>query len=244
MLSLNTEKLLKQRYYKPNENWEKLVKRNVDNITDKDHELYYQLIGDRVFLPNSPSLVNAGTKTGGLFACFTVGPSEDTLEASFNALTDIAMVAKKGGGCGFTGSLLRPKNSPVAGSAHGYAYGPNGMAEMISYAMDKITQAGFRKMALMYTLSAEHPDIEEFINLKQTVNESACANFNQSVFVKDSWMNRALSQPGSYEEYLFNKIASHAWNNGEPGKLFEDAINDCPYKETGQYIYTTNPCLT
>lgn len=242
MLTVNTEKLLKQRYYKPGETWETLVKRNVDNITDKNHELYYKLIGDRVFLPNSPSLVNAGTRTGGLFACFTVGPSEDTLEATFDALKDIALVAKKGGGCGFTGSLLRPKNSPVAGSAHGYAYGPNGMAEMISYAMDKITQAGFRKMALMYTLSAEHPDIESFIDLKQTVNESACANFNQSVFATDAWLNRALSHPGSYEEHLFNKIAAHAWNNGEPGLLFEDTINDCPYKETGQYIYTTNPC--
>lgn len=242
MLSANTEKLLKQRYYKQGENWETLVKRNVDNITDKNHELYYDLIGNRVFLPNSPSLVNAGTKTGGLFACFTVGPDEDTLEATFEALKDIALVAKKGGGCGFTGSHLRPKNSPVAGSAHGYAYGPNGMAEMISYAMAKITQAGFRSMALMYTLSAEHPDIEAFIDLKQTVNEKECANFNQSVFAKDSWLNRALSQPGSYEEHLFNKIAQHAYNNGEPGLLFEDTINDCPYRETGQYIYTTNPC--
>lgn len=240
--SINAEKLLKQRYYKPRETWEGLVKRNVDTITDKNHDIYYELIGNRVFLPNSPSLVNAGTKTGGLFACFTVGPTEDTLEATFNALTDIAMVAKKGGGCGFTGSHLRPKNSPVAGSAHGYAYGPNGMAEMISFAMDKITQAGFRKMALMYTLSAEHPDIEEFINLKQTTNEKACANFNQSVFATNSWLNRALSRPGSYEDYLFNKIASHAWNNGEPGLLFEDTINDCPYKATGQYIDTTNPC--
>lgn len=242
MLSTNTEKLLKQRYYKPGETWEALVKRNVDNIADRDKDIYYDLLFNRVFLPNSPSLVNAGTKTGGLFACFTVGPEEDTLEATFHTLSDIALVAKRGGGCGFTGSFLRPKNSPVAGSAHGYAYGPNGMAEMISYAMDKITQAGFRKMALMYTLSAEHPDIEAFIDLKQTANEQACANFNQSVFVKDAWIKRALFHPGSYEDHLLNKIALHAWNNGEPGTLFEDAINDCPYKETGQYINTTNPC--
>lgn len=243
MLTANTEKLLKQRYYKPGETWEGLVKRNVDNITDKNHDLYYELIGNRVFLPNSPSLVNAGTKTGGLHACYVVGPEEDTLEATFQALQDIALVAKKGGGCGFTGTPIRPKGSPVAGSAHGYAYGPNGMAEMISYAMDKITQAGFRRMALFYSLSAEHPDVEDFINLKQTGNEAACYNFNQSVFVKDNWLNRALSHPGSYEEHLLNKIAQHAHNNGEPGLVFEDTVNTyTPYKYSNQYIYTCNPC--
>lgn len=245
MLSQNTEKLLKQRYYLLGETWEQLVDRNVHHIIGGDltkAQIYRELIGNRVFLPNSPSLVNAGRKTGGLFACFTVGPTEDTLEASFNTLTDIALVAKKGGGAGFTGSFLRPKNSPVAGSAHGYAYGPNGMAEMISFAMDKITQSGFRKMALMYTLSAEHADIESFIHLKQTGNELACYNFNQSVFAKDEWMNRALAHPDGYEAQLLNKIAQHAWQNGEPGLLFEDTINDCQYKQTGQYIYTTNPC--
>lgn len=243
MLSQNAEKLLQQRYYLNGENWEGLVKRNVDYITDQHHLKYYQLIGDRVFLPNSPSLVNAGKRSGGLFACFTVGPNEDTLESGFEALKDIAMVAKKGGGCGFTGSFMRAKNSPVAGSTHGYAYGPNRFAKMVSYAMDAITQSGFRNMALMYTLSAEHPDIEDFIHLKQTESESECYNFNQSIFVRDDWMNRALVHPGSKEDHLLNLIAKHAHNNGEPGLLFEDRINNSPYSETGQYIYTTNPCL-
>lgn len=242
MLSQNAENLLKQRYYLPGETWEGLVKRNVDHIADKHHAKFYDLIGNRVFLPNSPSLVNAGKKNGGLFACFTVGPNEDTLEGGFEALKHIAMVAKKGGGCGFTGSFLRPKNSPVNGSAHGYAYGPNRFAKMVSYAMDAITQSGFRKMALMYTLSAEHPDIEEFIYLKQTGIETDLYNFNQSVFVTDDWMNRALTHQGSNEEHLLNLMAKHMWNNGEPGVLFEDQINDSPYKQTGQYIYTTNPC--
>ncbi len=242
MLSQNAENLLKQRYYMPGETWEDLVKRNVNHIADKWHDKFYQLIGDRVFLPNSPSLVNAGKRNGGLFACFTVGPEEDTLEAGFNALTEIALIAKKGGGCGFTGSFLRPKNSPVAGSAHGYAYGPNRFAKLISYGMDAITQSGFRKMALMYTLSAEHVDAEEFIYLKQTGDETACYNFNQSLFVKNDWMNRALSHPGSREEHLLDLVAKHTWTNGEPGLLFEDAINASPYAETGQRIYTTNPC--
>lgn len=243
MLSKNAMTLLKQRYLLEGETWEGLVKRNVDTITDKHHEKYYQLIGDRVFLPNSPSLANAGKKNGGLFGCFTSGIEEDTLESIFDSTRDIGMVAKLGGGCGFTGSLLRSKNSKVSGSAHGYAIGPNAVAESISFFMDKITQNGLRAMALMYTLSAEHPDIEEFIYLKQTGNELACFNFNQSVFVKDDWMQRALIHPGSTEEHLLNKIAQHAWNNGEPGTLFEDTINNSPYKETGQYIYTTNPSL-
>lgn len=242
MLSHNAEQLLQQRYYQKGENWQRLVKRNVDYIADFHKEKFYHLIGERIFLPNSPSLVNAGKKSGGLFACFTVGPNEDTLESGFEALKDIALVAKKGGGCGFTGSFMRAKNSPVAGSAHGYAYGPNRFAKMVSYAMDAITQSGFRKMALMYTLSAEHPDIEEFIHLKQTESESECYNFNQSIFVKDDWMNRALLHPGSKEDHLLNLIAKHAWSNGEPGLLFEDQINNSPYRETGQYIYTTNPC--
>lgn len=242
-LSFNAEKLLKQRYLLEGETWEGLVKRNVDTIADNHKEKFYQLIGDRVFLPNSPSLANAGTKNGGLQACYVVGIEEDTLESIFDSTRDIGMVAKKGGGCGFTGSLLRSKNAKVAGSAHGFAIGPNAVAESISFFMDKITQNGLRSMALFYSLSAEHPDIEEFIYLKQTGNERACYNFNQSVFVKNDWMNRALLHDGSKEAHLLDKIAQHAWNNGEPGLIFEDTVNhNTPYKETGQYIYTCNPC--
>lgn len=240
-------RLLEQRYLQPNEDWEKLVIRNINAIVKYDNVLasqMFDIIHNRVFLPASPTLVNAG-RNNGLFPCYTVGPTEDTLENSFNTLTDIALVAKKGGGCGFTGSILRAKNSPVAGSAHGYAYGPNRFAELVSYGMDAITQSGFRKMALMYTLSAEHPDIEEFIYLKQTESEAACYNFNQSVMAKDSFINKALIDPVSKEGKLFDLIAKHAWNNGEPGLLFETTINEnTPYSMSGQYIYTTNPCLT
>lgn len=244
-LSMAAQKLLAQRYLKNGEAWEGLVHRNIDIIIKDDPnfetEMFY-LIKDRVFLPASPCLVNAGYNNG-LFPCFTVGPTEDTLENSFNSLTEIALVAKKGGGCGFTGSILRAKNSPVNGSVHGYAYGPNRFAEMVSYAMDAITQSGFRKMALMYTLSAEHPDIEEFIHLKQSDSEAACYNFNQSVMMKDSFIRKALINPVSKQGKLFDLICKHAWNNGEPGVLFETTINeDTPYKFSGQYIQTTNPC--
>ena len=247
MLSPNAEKLLEQRYYKEGENWKKLVERNVGNIMVGDYSAklkdVYELMYSRVFLPNSPSLVNAGTNTSGLFACFTVGPEEDTLENSFDSLTDIALVAKKGGGCGFSGSVLRPKDSPVAGSAHGYAYGPNRFAKLVSFAMDAITQSGFRKMALMYTLDCEHPDIEEFIFLKQTEDDTDLYNFNQSVMASDVWMNKALSTQGGKEEKLFHTLAEHACNNGEPAFLFKDTINRfTPYKYSGQNIITTNPC--
>lgn len=245
-LSPNAQQLLKQRYYKHGETWDTLVDRVVHNVCTqaaKDSKKdIYDLILNRVFLPNSPTLVNAGTKTGGLFACFTVGPEEDTLEDSFNTLTDIALVAKKGGGAGFTGSLLRKKDSPVAGSAHGYAYGPNRFAKLVSFGMDAITQSGFRKMALMYTLDCEHPDAEEFLFLKQTEDDTDLYNFNQSLFASDAWMNKALSQQGSKEEHLFHLIAEHAWNNGEPALLFKDTINnDTPYKYSNQEILTTNP---
>ena len=229
MLSPNAKNLLKQRYLKDDETWGDLVDRNVNNILvneyEEKRESVRQLIKDRVFLPNSPSLVNAGTKTNGLMACFTVGPEEDTLEDSFNSLTDIALVAKRGGGCGFTGSFLRAKNTPVAGSTHGYAYGPNRFAKLVSFGMDAITQSGFRKMALMYTLDCEHPDIEDFIYLKQTEDDTDLYNFNQSVMVSDSWMNKAFSQQGSKEEKLFHTLAESSWNNGEPGLLFSDNIS-------------------
>lgn len=247
MLSQNAQNLINQRYTLfDGETWEEIVTRNMDHIIGKKGKLYdfmHFAMLERIFLPNSPCIVNAGKDKAGLFACFTVGPEEDTLEDSFNTLTDIALVAKRGGGCGFSGSILRPKNSPVAGSTHGYAYGPNRFAELVSYAMDAITQAGFRKMALMYTLSAEHPDIEDFLTLKQTGDETACYNFNQSVFMKDDYMRRALSNPGGVEDHLLDSVAKHAWANGEPGLLFEDTINKkSPYSYTGQKIVTTNPC--
>jgi ribonucleoside-diphosphate reductase alpha chain len=246
MLSQNVENLLQQRYYKPGENWEKLVNRVVEHVCAGelyDYKLLAKkLIYNRIFIPNSPCLVNSATKSNGLFACFVVGPTEDTLESGFNTLRDIAFIAKRGGGCGFTGSIMRPANSPVAGSAHGYSYGPNRFAELVSYAMDMMTQSGFRKMALMYTLDCEHPDIEDFINLKQTLNESSLYNFNQSVMMSDEWIRRALIG-NTNETRLFAKIVEHAWNNGEPGCLFSDTMNrDTPYKYSNQKIYATNPC--
>jgi ribonucleoside-diphosphate reductase alpha chain len=239
----NALKLLRQRYFvTESDTWEKLVNRLVDRVLPgntltipiKD-DLY-----NRVWLPNSPALANCGKKRFGAFACFVVGPTLDTLEAHLEALSDIAIVCRAGGGCGFTGSYIRPAGSPVAGSTHGYAYGPNKYARAVSDWAHMMTQSGFRRMALMYTLASEHPDVEAFIDLKKSGNEADLYNFNQSVFASDLFMARATQDSDSNEHRLLRKIARNAWLDGEPGLLFADTINRLtPYT---QYISATNPC--
>lgn len=245
-LSKDVQKLLDQRYLQPEEDWVGLVKRVVDHVCEGENQWYKQEVTEhltqRIWLPNSPCLVNSGTKTGGLFACFVVGPDEDSLEDHVTVLGDIAAVGKRGGGCGFTGSNIRPEGSKVAGSAHGYAYGPNNWALRVSDYLDMITQGGFRKMALMYTLRSDHPDLDKFIDLKQTANEKFAYNFNQSVMATDDWMNKAISGDNG-ERLQLLKLAKNAWNNGEPGLLFHTTINEnTPYKTCGCKIEATNPC--
>lgn len=263
-LSENVERLLKQRYYRNGETWYQLVERVVDHVCANEEEEFkeriFGLLFNRVFIPNSPCLVNAGKgKSPGLFACFTVGPLDDTLEAHYKTLGDIADVGKAGGGCGFTGSFIRSEGSPVAGSAHGFAYGPNNWAINVNNYLDMMTQGGFRKMALMYDLASWHPDIESFIDLKQTADESFASRFNQSVMADNEFMlaategrkyklktvpdsegrQRVVKEIDAAE--LLHKIAENAWNNGEPGLLFYDTINyHTPYVEE---IHTTNPCV-
>ena len=241
MLSNNAQKLLNQRYFRKGETWDDLVTRVIQHTCGRDdfaHNMY-ELVHDRVFLPNSPALVNAGTQNGGLFACFIVGPIHDNLEDHFSTVSTLASIAKYGGGAGFSGTVLRPKNSQVAGSSHGYSYGPNDFAELVSHAMDMMTQSGFRKMALMYTLDIEHPDIHEFIHLKQNRPETELYNFNQSVMASDSFMHTAFNEKDSSEHDLLSEIAYNAWKNGEPGLLFKTTINtNTPYQDE---IFATNP---
>jgi ribonucleoside-diphosphate reductase alpha chain len=244
-LNENALRLLKQRYLQDGEDWAGLVERVVNHVCAGESDEYKNAVRgdllDLVWLPNSPCLVGAG-RGQGLFACFVVGPREDSLTAHLEALRDIAMVGKSGGGCGFTGSFIRAEGSPVAGSSHGYAYGPNNWALQVSNYLDMITQGGFRKMALMYTLDSNHPDLDKFIQLKQR-NETDGNRFNQSVMARDEWMKKAL-QEGAKEAGQFDALARSAWNNGEPGLLFHDTINgntpystcDCPQ------IFATNPC--
>ncbi len=256
MLSYNIEKLLRQRYYHPGEkNWAQVVTRVVEHVCVGESlgfkERVQQQLQNRVWLPNSPTLVNSGKKNGGLAACFCVSPQDDTLESHFKNLEDIARIGKSGGGAGF-GVYHRPNekdefnirrlDAPVNGSAHGYAYGPNWYASLVSYALAGITQGGFRRMALMYSMAAEHPDIWEFLELKQDDN-TKLTNFNQSVFISDDTMHKAVYDERSEEHKILWHLAENAWKNGEPGILFQTRINqNTPYATCGCEIQTVNPC--
>lgn len=251
MFSHKVESLLSQRYYKKGETWDGLVSRVVEHVCQGESEEFKESVamqlGERIWLPNSPCLVNAGTKNSGLFACFVVGPDEDTLEHHVDVLGDIAAIGKRGGGAGFSGAVFRPQGSAVAGSAHddgqGIAYGPNNWALRVSDYLDMITQGGFRKMALMYSMPATHKDITEFITLKHNGNERFGYNFNQSVFATDEWMTHATNGSATKEKELLRMLADHAWLNGEPGLLFDTRINTkTPYSTCGCKIKTTNPC--
>ena len=258
MISPEAQRLLEQRYLQRGENWEGLVTRVVNEVC-RDEDDQYQLdvfnqIHNMIWLPNSPCLVGAGTKNGGLMACFVVGPEHDTIEDHSDTLGEIARVGKRGGGCGFSGSFIRPHDWHVAGSAHGSAYGPNSWAEAVSFYLKMITQGNFREMALMFSLSTDNlwqpepdhkfrTDIDDFIDLKQNIPEGALYNFNQSLFASDEWMKAAIRTPDSNPGRQLAKLAFNAWNNGEPGLLFADTINrDTPYGACGCKIYTTNPC--
>lgn len=249
-LSDTASTLLHDRYSHDGEdNWNDVVSRMVDHIIPEDadndfRETMTAILDNRVFLPNSPTIVNSGKESGGLFACFVCGANADTLEDHFQVKKEIAMVAKRGGGCGFTGTPIREQGAPVAGSAHGYAYGPNYWAESIARDMDMMTQAGFRQMALMYTLRSDHPDLDSFIDLKQTDDEDFCRQFNQSVMATDDWMEAAINGNGKPGEQL-DRIAYNAWNNGEPGLLFYGTANRATPYGDGDCdcdIEATNPC--
>jgi len=253
--------ILKKRYFMPGESkWEDVVDRVTSYVLSdcddpEEIELTRQMMLNRYFIPNSPCLVNSGKKNGGLAACFVVD-FPDTIEGIYQTKLDFALVAKKGGGCGTTLSKLRPKGSPVEGSAHGYSGGPVDFFDTICHDMEVITQAGFRQMAMMGTMSAYHPDILRFINAKET--EGKMATTNISVVVDGAFME-AVESDLDYQTYfdysdkrelgpvynakdIFNAIVEGAWRNGEPGILFYDKMNDSPYKYSGQEILATNPC--
>jgi len=197
-------------------------------------------------------LVNSGkNKHAGLSACFVV-PFEDTIEDIYKTKLDFALIARKGGGCGTTLSNLRPEGDIVNGSTHGFAGGAVKFADTISHDMDAITQSGFRSMAIMFTMRVDHPDILKFITAK--TEEGKISNANISVVVTDEFMKKVKNNENywttfkgkKYQEYnakdIFDKIVEGAWKNGEPGLLFYDRINDCPYSYSDVILEATNPC--
>lgn len=270
MLSQNAITVLERRYLKkdaegrPTESPEDLFKRVAQAIAEADKEydvdadikatqdIFYDMMYHLKFMPNSPTLMNAGRPLGQLSACFVL-PVADSMEDIFDALKNAALIHKSGGGTGFSFSRLRPAGAAV-NSTGGVASGPISFMKVFNAATEAVKQGGTRRGANMGILRIDHPDIMEFIQCKK--NTAEITNFNISVGITEEFMKAvhekreySLIDPHDkrecgklYAPDVFDLIVKMAWTNGEPGIVFLDRINrDNPVPSLGE-VESTNPC--
>ncbi len=269
--SENALTVLETRYFrkgedlKPIENAKQMFERVAGNIAkaDKNYgasdekinqtaDVFYRLMTSLDFMPNSPTLMNAGAALQQLSGCFVL-PIEDDMESIFQAIKDTAMIHKSGGGTGFSFSRLRPSNDAVK-TTGGVASGPISFMRVFNAATEEIKQGGTRRGANMGILRIDHPDILHFI--KSKADQTALNNFNISVGLTEDFMKTVenkekfdLINPKTKEKVrsvdankIFDLIVKMAWKNGEPGIIFLDRMNkDNPTPEIGE-IEATNPC--